>query len=65
MIELDTDALATSNNLHTAGRNSLMRLVEDHRNSCNGDCNIALYWIRRWLISNGITLTYEEERLFI
>ena len=63
MIELDETLKDFASE---AGRNSLLNLVRDHKQTCNrSDCGISLYLIRRFLYRNGIKLSEQEEELFL
>lgn len=46
-------------------KDSMIRLVEEHKDKCNGHCNISLILIAEFLEKSGIELTDEERKIFV
>jgi len=49
---------------YSAVRN-IVKLVEEHRPNCNGQCGIDFFTILLWLKKKGVKLTEEQEEVLI
>lgn len=47
------------------GRNSLLELVKEHKDTCQGHCNISLVCLRLWLEDCGIEFEEDEGEIMI
>lgn len=61
---VDTRRIVPGQVLNTA-KESILVIVAEHREHCAHDCAISLSPIRHLLTVAGLTLTADEDRLFI